>query len=80
MAVLVTYKLEPPAVVRIDGAGGRKEPGWRSPFRVAPRVSQLGPEQKAVEAVRQLMISPGEKDGKPVRVLAQIQVSFRLLE
>ena len=38
LAVLVTYTLEPSPVVRIDGAGGKKEPGWRSVFKVAPRV------------------------------------------
>jgi TonB family protein len=39
-----------------------------------------GLDQKAIEAVQQWKFRPGQKDGNPVAVQAQIQVTFKLLD
>jgi TonB family protein len=39
----------------------------------------MGLDEKAIDAVKRWRFKPGYKDGKPVPVLANVQMSFRLL-
>jgi len=56
----------------VDEHGNPKE------MRVT-RALGLGLDQKAMEAVAKWRFKPGTKDGKPVPVIATVQVNFRLL-
>jgi TonB family protein len=50
--------------------------GVPSDIRVVRPLAGL--EDEAIEAVRRWRFKPGEKDGKPVSVIAQIEINFRL--
>jgi len=52
--------------------------GHASNVRVLKAIG-LGLDEKAIEAVNKWRFKPGLKDGKPVKVRAQIEVNFRLL-
>jgi protein TonB len=57
-------------VVNIDGKA--------EDIRVVKSLG-MGLDEKAIEAVQKWRFIPGKKSGVPVRVKAQIAVSFRLL-
>ena len=54
------------------------EEGAPRDFQVT-RALGYGLDEKAIEAVQQWRFRPGMKDGKPVAVIATIEVNFRLL-
>ena len=54
------------------------ERGYPTNFKILNPLG-LGLDQKAVEAVKQWRFRPGMRNGKPVAVVARIDVSFRLL-
>jgi TonB family protein len=54
------------------------EQGLPRNFKVVKPLG-LGLDEKAIEAVQKWRFSPAKKDGKPVAVLATVEVNFRLL-
>jgi protein TonB len=54
------------------------EHGMPTNFKVI-RPLGLGLDEKAIEAVQKWRFLPGKKDGRPVAVLATVEVNFRLL-
>jgi protein TonB len=54
------------------------EHGLPTNFKILTPLG-LGLDQKAVDAVKQWRFRPGMKDGKPVAVVARVEVTFRLL-
>ena len=55
------------------------DPGGRARNLRVLNSLGLGLDEKAIDAVRKWRFRPGYKDGKPVTVVAIIEVSFRLL-
>jgi TonB family protein len=66
-------KLEGTVVVRAEI--------WPDGLVHNPQVTKslgMGLDEKAIEALQQWRFKPGEKDGKPVKVAASIEINFRL--
>jgi TonB family protein len=51
--------------------------GHPQEIKVARRLG-MGLDEKAIEAVRNWRFKPAEKDGHPVAVVMNVEVSFRL--
>jgi TonB family protein len=82
----VIHKTEPQyteeaRAAKVSGTVGLKivvdEAGNPDSVEVTKSLDQ-GLDQKAVEAVHQWKFAPGTKDGKAVRVIAAVEVNFRL--
>jgi TonB family protein len=56
-----------------------EEDGSASDVKVS-RPLGLGLDENAIDAVKQWRFQPGLKEGKPVRVIATVQVNFRLVD
>jgi TonB family protein len=55
------------------------DPGGRAGNLRVLNSLGLGLDEKAIDAVRKWRFRPGYKDGKPVTVVAIVEVNFRLL-
>jgi protein TonB len=55
------------------------EPNGRAQNMRVIQSLGLGLDEKAMEAVKKWRFRPGNKNGKPVTVVATVEVSFRLL-
>lgn len=86
-APLIVYKVEPEyseeaRKAKYQGTVVLKvivDPSGRVVNPVVVQSLGLGLDEKAIEAVKKWRFRPGYKDGKPVPVFADIEVSFRLL-
>jgi TonB family protein len=81
----ITHKVEPEysPLARADRVQGTVVFGLIVDEHGIPKDLQLisplgfGLDEKAAEAIMRWRFAPGMKDGKPVRILAQIEVNFR---
>jgi protein TonB len=86
-APLILYKVEPEYSEQARKAKYQGvvvlrviiDPTGRVIHPVVVQSLGLGLDEKAIEAVQKWRFRPGYKDGKPVAVFADVEVSFRLL-